>query len=235
MTSTRAAKKATAPAPAAKKATGRKTTTGARPATKRTTTHKANTNPPKLSLVKPRKPLPVRDLPFMTDTQGYATLAACIVGIHTPNIRDWRDHRDNTATRHLRDGSTLHYNLTTRTLTWQAACRMGATHEYILATPSGACAARLHADACTQLHADLTLIPRLTADELEALGLLQTPTWARKDLLGEAPTVSIPVDDEPITQAIASAADTQPMSTQAIADHIAERLAADTPKEYPQP
>lgn len=245
MTSTRAAKKATAATPAvAKKATGRKTTAGSRPATKRTP-RKITPGAPKLSLVKPRKPLPVRDLPFMTDPQGYATLAARIVGIHTTNIRDWRDHRDNTCTRQLRDGSTLHYNLTTRTLTWQAVCRMGATHEYILATHSGACAARLHADACKELHADLTTIPRLTADELAELGLLHTLTWSQQvpgdDPITDTIPVPLPERERALADTLAHSAgatdETQPMFTQAIADHIADRLAADTDqtREHPQP
>ncbi|HEY3479742.1 MAG TPA: hypothetical protein VGL02_12670, partial [Streptomyces sp.] len=155
---TRTAKKTAeaAPAPAKKAAAARKTTATAsrRPASKRTP-RKPAPGTPKLSLVKPRRELPVRDLPFMTDTQGYATLAARMVGILTIRIRDWRDHRNGTCTRQLRDGSTLHYNLETRTLTWQAVCRMGAVHQYKLDSPSMACAARLHADGCREMHADL--------------------------------------------------------------------------------
>jgi hypothetical protein len=251
MTRTRTAKTTQAtPAPApAKKTAAKKTTarknTPARPARSR------KTNQPRLSLVKPRPELPTRDNPFMTDTQGYATLAALLVGITTVHIRDWRDHRDGTCTRRLRDGSTLHYQLDTRTLTWQAVCRMGAVHQYQLATRSGACAARLHADACTQLHADLSTVPALTADELESLGLLQTPTWAQK-IPGDTPiTETIPVPlaapaPEPralgdeLAHSANGVADTQPMSTETIAAHIAEQRAeqladGEQPKEHPQP
>jgi hypothetical protein len=71
---------------------------------------------------------------------------------------------------------------------------MGAVHAYVFDSPSTAAAARVHADRCQQTHADLTTIPALTADELEALGLLQNPTWARKDVMaGEITTKSIPV------------------------------------------
>lgn len=232
---TRIAKK-TAEAPA-KKTTAKRTTTAAaaRPARKRAP-RKNTAGAPKLSLVKTRAELPVRDKPFMTDVQGYATLAARMVGIPTFRIRDWRDHRDGTATRKLRDGSTLHYDLNTRTLTWQAVCRMGATHQYQLTSHSMACAARLHADGCTQLHADLTKVPALTPDELEALGLLQTPTWARPDLLGDDITETIPVrldgqreralGDE-LTRSDAGVDETQPIPTL--------NSDTETPKEHPQP
>ncbi|MEU5043223.1 hypothetical protein [Streptomyces griseorubiginosus] len=232
-----------APAPAAKKTTAKRTP--AKPRTPRARTRKATS--PALSLVKSRPDLPTRDLPFMTDAQGYATLAALIVGITTPNIRDWRDHRNNTCTRKLRDGSLLHYNLDTRTLTWQAVCRMGATHQYELDSRSMACAARVHADACKTLHADLSTVPPLTADELADLGLLHTPTWAQKVPGDEPITETIPVPlptpaPEPralgdeLTHSANGVADTQPMSTSAIAAHIASQLAdADVPKEHPQP
>lgn len=231
-------------------ATAKKTT--AKPATSKPRTprtraaRKTTAGAPKLSLVKPRKDLPVRDLSWMADVQGYATLAARIVGITTHRIRDWRDHRDGTATRPLRDGSHLHYDLNTRTLTWQAVCRMGAIHQYTLTSPSMASAARLHADGCTQLHADLTKVPGLTADELEELGLLQTPTWARNDLIGEDITATIPVTlpdqreralADQLTRSGADATDTQPLSQSDIAVGLAARAAADTetPKEHPKP
>ncbi|MCI3279169.1 hypothetical protein [Streptomyces cylindrosporus] len=248
---TRTAKKTTAeaaPAPVKKAAAARKTTAAAsrRPASKRTP-RKAAPGAPKLSLVKPRRELPVRDLPFMTDTQGYATFAARLVNIYTANIRDWRDHRDGTCTRRLRDGSTLHYNLTTRTLTWQAVCRMGATHQYELGSPSMACAARLHADACSELHADLSTVKPLTPDELEALGLLQTPTWARPDNLGGDITQTIPVPlpeqrERALADTLAHSSnatdETHPMSLDAIAEGLAQRAAAadgEEPKEHPEP
>ena len=249
---TRTAKKTTAeaaPTPVKKAAAARKTTATAsrRPASKRTPRKNA-AGTPKLSLVKPRKPLPVRDLPFMTDTQGYATLAARMVGIHTVNIRDWRDHRNNTCTRTLRDGSTLHYNLTTRTLTWQAVCRMGATHQYELTSRSMACAARLHADACTELHADLSTVPALTADELAELGLLQSATLAPDALDDDfTDTKIVPLPDrEPraladtLTHSTGATDETQPMNRDAITQGLAQRAAeqaADTeePKEHPQP
>jgi hypothetical protein len=226
---------------AAKKTTAKKTA-AAKPPAKRTTPRKTTA----LALVKPAKnQLPTRTARWMTDTQGYATLAARIAGITTPSIRAWRDHRDNTATRRLSDGSVLHYDHTTRTLTWQATCPMGATHEYVLDRPSTAAAARVHADRCNTAHTDLTQVPRLTADELADLGILHTPTWARPDLLGEPDTQSIPVtlpDREPraladqLTRSDTSTTDTQPLSTQDIADGLAARIAdTETPKEHPEP
>lgn len=233
----------------AAKTTAKKTATPAKRATapRARKTAAKKTAPPRLSLVKaPSSQLTRRPRPFMTDVQGYATLAARLVGINTPSIRDWRDHRNQTATRPLRDGSLLHYNLDTRTLTWQAICPMGATHIYRLTSPSTAAAARVHADRCTEAHATFTHIPRLTPDEWAALGIHTGPTWARKDAIGEEQTVSIPVplpdttqQPEPEPRALADQlahsglgnADTQPISTDAIAAHIADQ----TPKEHPQP
>ncbi|WP_329376186.1 hypothetical protein [Streptomyces sp. NBC_01483] len=236
----------TTTAPAKKTAAARKTTT--RPARK--TTAKKTTSRP-VSLVKPPKPisllkpLTARKPEFMTDTQGYATLAALIVGITTVRIRDWHDHLDGTATRRLRDGSHLHYNLPTRTLTWQAVCPMGAIHEYRLTSPSIAIAARVHADRCTQPHADLSKVKPLTADELEALGILQTPTWVRPDLIGDdfTETKVVPLPDrnpralaDTFAHSDSSTTETQPLSKTEIAAGLAARAAdTETPKEHPEP
>ncbi|MEU5322927.1 hypothetical protein AB0G67_40185 [Streptomyces sp. NPDC021056] len=238
------------PAPA-KKAPGKKTPAkgaGTGTGTTRTRRPRKGTQP-LLSLVKDRPGRPRRKKPFMTDTQGFATLAARIVGIPTANIRDWKDHRDDTCTRTLRDGSTLHYNLDTRTLTWQAVCRMGAIHEYPLNSPSAACVARLHADRCEELHADLTKIPALTRDELEDLGIHTGPTWARPDVLGEdiTDTIHVPLptpEPEPTQRALGDTLthstnatdETHPMSLTDIAEGLAARTAsADTEpaKEHP--
>ncbi|MFG2359443.1 hypothetical protein [Streptomyces sp. NPDC048521] len=200
MTTTRTAKKTTP----ARKNPAKKTPTR-RPAAKKTT-----------------PPLPKRPRDFMTDGQGYAIVSARMVGITTPHIRDWRDHRDGQITRPLTDDngarSLLHYDLPTRTLTWQATCPMGATHIYRLDTPSTAAAARVHADRCTETHASLTHIPRLTRDELTELGIHTGPTLA-KQLPGEPTTESIPVPiptrpralGDALTRAHTAAADTQPI------------------------
>jgi hypothetical protein len=232
--------KATSPAPAtpakktaAKRAPAKK---AARVPRKRNT-EKPPTQP-SLSLVKatpPRTDDDGRRRDFVTDAQIYAVHAARLAGLPIHRIRDWCDHGDGTATRPLKDG-TLHYTHATRTLTWQATCLMGAIHTYRLDSPSTAAAARVQAATCQQLHADLTTIPKLTPNELEGLGLLQTPTWARPDLLGDAITETIPVPDEPVTRATASAADTQPISRADIAAGLAARTAdIETAKEHPQP
>jgi hypothetical protein len=224
---------------AKKTATPAKKTTAARaPRTRKTTTAK-KTTPARLSLVKPTPPRPERaprNRDFITDAQIYATHAAKAAGIPVHRIREWTDHQDGTATRILTDGY-LHYTHNTRTLTWRATCRMGALHTYVLDSPSTAAAARVQAATCEELHADLSTVPPLTADELEAEGLLQTPTWARPDDLAGEITATIPVPAEPVIRATASAADTQPMSKQAIAEGLAARAAADAeqPKEHPQP
>ncbi|WP_330328255.1 hypothetical protein [Streptomyces pseudovenezuelae] len=220
----------------AKKTAAKKTTAARAPRTRKTTTAK-KTTPARLSLVKPTPTdtgLPARPRDFITDAQIYATHAAKKAGIPVHRIREWTDHHDGTATRVLTDGY-LHYTHETRTLTWRASCRMGALHTYVLDSPSTAAQARVQAATCEELHADLSTVPPLTPDELEAEGLLQTPTWARPDELAGEITATIPVPAEPLHRATASAADTQPMSTQAIADHIAQQLADQQPKEHPQP
>jgi hypothetical protein len=211
----------------------RKTTpakkTAPKPPAKKTTTRKT------VPAAKPRKALPTRNKPFMTDAQGYATLAARICGILTPRINDWTDHGDGTCTRPLEDG-TLHYNQDTRTLTWQATCLMGAVHTYRLDSPSTAAAARVEAANCRRLHADLAAIPALTADELADLGLLNTPTWARPNLLGDDITQTIPIPKDALNRATASAADTQPISRDDITAGLTARTAdSETAKEHPQP
>ncbi len=237
----------TTPAKKTTAAAAKKTTAARKPATTRprkTTTKKA-AGTPRLSLVKPPTSLPRRPRDFMTDVQGFATLAARIAGITTDYITDWRDHSDGTATRPLTDGSTLHYTLETRTLRWQAICPMGAVHEYELTNPSTAVAARVHTDRCTTPHADLSTIQPLSRRELHDLGLHTGPTWARPDIAGDAITESIPVPlDTRRARALADelahsntgTADTQPLSTDQIREHIARQLADDDiAKEHPQP
>jgi hypothetical protein len=238
MATTRTSNDTSAPAPVAKKPAARKTAPAKKAPARKTTTRK-----PAKKTAAP--PLTRREKPFMTDIQAFATVASRLAGITTPRIRDWRDHRNGTATRPLRDGSHLHYELKTRTLTWQAICPTGATHIYVLDRPSTAAAARLHADRCTETHATLTHIPRLTRDEWTELGIHTGPAWARPDLLGEAITETIPVplpDREPralgdtLAHATSAAAETQPMSTQDIAAGLAQRAAdTETAKEHPQP
>lgn len=242
---TRTAKKTAEPPAPAKKTAAKRTTVAPRPARKRAP-RKTTTGAPKLSLVKPTKPLPVRERCYMTDAQGYATLAARMVGILTPRITAWTDHGDGTATRPLQDG-TLHYTHPTRTLNWQATCLMGAVHAYRLDSPSAASAARVHAATCQERHFDTSTVPRLTPDELEALGILQNPTWARPDLLGDDITQTIPVPlPDRAPRALAdhlahsgnATDETHPLSLGDIAQGLAAR-AQDTdtehPKEHPQP
>lgn len=234
---------------AAKKTTARKTAAKTTQAKKTTEPRLSVVQPepekPRLAVVKPvdlRAGLPTRPRPFMTDTQGYATLAARIAGIPTHRINDWRDHHNNTATRPLHDGATLHYDHNTRTLTLHTPCPMGATHEYRLTTPSSATAARIAVDRCITPHTDLTHLKPLSREEWEALGIHTGPTWARPDLLDEAPTETIPVPlptSEPEPRALADqlahsdtgTADTQPMSHQQIATYIAQHT--DNSKEHP--
>ncbi|MCX4911882.1 hypothetical protein [Streptomyces sp. NBC_00878] len=243
-TTTRKAAATTTPAKAPAKTAAKKppakkpaTRTPRKPAAKKTT-------PPSLSLVKALPTQPQTDRrtrDFVTDAQIYATHHARLAGIPIHRIRDWRDHRNNTATRPLTDGTLLHYDHTTRTLTWQGTCAMGATHAFKLTSPSTATAARVEAARCEQLHADLTTIEPLTKKELAGLGILHTPTWARPDLLGEDITQTIPVPlpnqrpralGDELTHSDNSTTDTQPLSRDDIAEGLAQR-ATDTAKEHP--
>ncbi|MGW0948479.1 hypothetical protein ACWD4O_38815 [Streptomyces sp. NPDC002623] len=192
----------------------------------------------------PRKALPVRPRPFMTDVQGYAVLAARISGITTPHINAWIDHHDGTATRPLDDG-TLHYHHKTRTLTWQATCRMGATHTYLITNPGLAHMARMLAARCTQIHHDLAYVEALTADEQAEFAAWAArsqpatepatrpvPTWARPEISGNPRALA-----DTLTHATTSTADTEPLNLHDIAEGLAARTTADTeaPKEHPQP
>ncbi|MER6092503.1 hypothetical protein [Streptomyces bluensis] len=213
-----------------------RTTTRKPVATKKAPAKK--TSPRKTAAKKPtqpRNPLPTRPRPWMADTQGYATLAARIAGIPTPRIRDWHDHHDGTATRHLADGSLLTYTQNTRTLTWQTHCPMGAIHTYTLTSPSTSAAARVHADRCQTPHFDTSTVAPLTADELAELGIHVAATAPA--LPGDEPTESIPVvvpDRKPralgdaLTRARSATADTQGMSLTEITACL------DQPKEHPQ-
>jgi hypothetical protein len=174
----------------------------------------------------------------MTDAQGFAVLAARIAGIDTNRIRDWTDHHDGTVTRALVDG-TLHYNANTRTLRWQATCRMGAVHTYLIDTPGLAAAARMRAATCTQLHADLTGIEPLTTDEMAELGVLNVqsrtaPRWAKtsEPEFTESKVVQVVVRSrvlgDQLTHAHSATDDTQPIAALPAADQ-------DQPKEHPQP
>lgn len=209
------------------KQTAKKTTT--KTATKKTTARKppAKTTTPPVDL---RAGLPTRHRQWMTDTQGYATLAARTAGIPTLYIRDWRDHGNGTATRPL-DNGLLHYDHNTRRLTWQTECPMGAIHSYPLTSPSTATWARIHAARCTTPHTDLSTIPPLTQAELAELGILHTPD--RPNLPGDEPiteTIPIPKPElrtlaDTLTRSDNTTTDTQPIP--------ALETDQETPKEHP--
>jgi hypothetical protein len=202
------------------------------------TTAPARKTPAKKTTRKPaaKKTLPTRPRDWMTDAQGFAVLAARIVGINTPRIQDWTDHHDGTVTRALNDG-TLHYTVATRTLRWQATCRMGAVHTYLITDPGMAMDARMRAATCTQLHADLTGIPALTDAERAELGIATSEAITLAGPIPGVPeiteTIPVPMPErrerslgDALTRATTATADTQPIPV----------LAADeTPKEHPQP
>lgn len=228
MATTRTAKKTTPPqrdaaakktAPAPGKAPAKKTA-ARKPAAKKTTA------------VSPSD----RKRNWMTDAQGYAVLAARIAGINTTRIQDWVDHHDGTVTRALADG-TLHYTVSTRTLRWQATCRMGAIHEYRIDDPSMAAMARVRAATCPLLHADLSTIKGLTDEELAELGI-HTGITFDKQIPGEDPiteTVPIPLPGreralgDALTHATSATDDTQPIPV------LPARADDEHPMEHPEP
>ncbi|WP_031182981.1 hypothetical protein [Streptomyces seoulensis] len=228
------AKKTTSSAQPAKKTA--KKATPAKTAAARKTTAAKKTPAPRLSLVNPPTTnLPTRHTPWMTDLQGYATLAARIAGIHTPHIRDWHDHRNGTTTRRLPDNAVLHYTLNTRTLTWQGHCPMGALHQYEIANPSDTTAARVQTATCTTPHTDLSHIQGLSPIEWQEVGIDPAVTLTRP--LPGAPdtrSITIPLPTRPralgdqLTHSAAGTDDTQPIP----AIHPATD---DAPKEHPQP
>ncbi|MFC9497693.1 hypothetical protein [Streptomyces sp. NPDC056982] len=154
----------------AKKATAKKTP--ARPASRRQAPAAPARERVKVSLRKPaarpkislaKKPtLPTQ--PWMTDTQGWATLAARIAGLDTPHITDWIDHGDNTASRHFADGTALTYQHDTHALAWTAPCPQGEHHAYALAAPGDLQAAVTRHDQCTERHAPTGPAVRNLAD-----------------------------------------------------------------------
>lgn len=235
-----AAKEATAK-PAARKTASRKTPPAAR--AKKTATAEQPALPP----AKPRRHTPSSE--FLTEAQIHGHYTARLVGINTLHIRGWRAHADGTASHPLTDG-TLHYDHGTRTLTWQAICRMGAWHAYPIVSRSTATQARIDAAQCEAPHHDFSGVKPLTETEWAALGIRRTPTWA-KDLTGTTETLTITVpapaaapQPEPAPRALgdqftrshADTTDTQPMNTREIADHIARAdNDLDTAKEHPQP
>ncbi|PSK57023.1 hypothetical protein B0E38_02554 [Streptomyces sp. 111WW2] len=185
----------------------RKTSPAKKTATKKAPRPRKQTQP-RPALASPfdlRGGLPTRTTTWMTDLQGYATLAALIAGITTPTIQAWHDHHDGTTTRTLNDGSHLHYTLTTRTLRWQTLCPMGAVHEYVLRNPADTDAAHPDAESCTRLH--WTPPPTNTGTHLTAR--LQTASKAT--------------------------ADTQPLTLADITDGLEARADHDQPKGHPQP
>ncbi|MFI8792622.1 hypothetical protein [Streptomyces sp. NPDC055105] len=164
-TTTRATKATQAKTAPAKKAVAERTParrkTPAAPARKRTAKVSLRKPAPKISLTK-KQTLPTQ--PWMTDTQGWATLAARIAGLDTPHITDWIDHGDNTASRHLADGTALTYQHDTHTLTWTAPCPQGEYHAYALAAPGDLQAAVTRHDQCAERHAPTFPAVRNLAD-----------------------------------------------------------------------
>jgi hypothetical protein len=210
----------------------------AKPVAKKTAARKTTRKPPA------KKTLPKRDTDWMSDGQGFAIVAALIAGIPTARIQDWTDHGDGTVTRALSDG-TLQYTVATRTLRWQATCRMGAVHSFRIDDASMAAAARVRAATCSLIHADLSSIEPLTKDEQAELGIrLHTGVTLAKQPPGEDPiteTVRIPVPvkdralGDTLTRATTATDDTQPLPAAEIAAGLAARADTEEAKEHPEP
>lgn len=154
---------------------------------------------------------------WMTDAQGYATLAALLADIPTPHLHAWTDIGDDNAVRTHR-GGTLAYHHNTHTLTWAAPCPQGTHHTYPLAAPGDLKAAATHLAWCTDRHTPTNPVRSLA----QAFGHDTDRTLA-----------------DTLTKSSNGTADTTELPAAQIAAGLAARTAAPAddhqPKEHPQP
>ncbi|GAA3154238.1 hypothetical protein ACFQ0X_44005 [Streptomyces rectiviolaceus] len=173
---------------------------------------------PHLTLTKNPAPtkaaLPTR--PWMTDAQGYATLAALLADITTPHLSAWTDIGNDNATRPHTDG-TLTYQHATHTLTWTATCPQGTHHNYPITAPGDLKAARTHLAWCQDRHTPTSPVRSLA----DAFGHDTDRTLA-----------------DSLTRSDSGTTDTQPLTAAAIRAGLEARTQeadTDQPKEHPEP
>ncbi|WP_435606600.1 hypothetical protein [Streptomyces ardesiacus] len=195
------------------KQTAKKTT----PRPRKTTTKARPTNTPvnTATTVDLRKPLPIRRRVFVGPMGAQeqaairAALASAAAQLPIP-VRTW-----NGPTAHLADGTVITHTpahaYTDQTPTFHATirCPHGAIHAYTIHTAQELHRARQITALCDQ-----------TTDTAP-----QTPQ----------PNPAVRALGDALTRAKNAAADTQPMSTKAIAAGLEARADTEAPKEHPQP
>lgn len=222
------ARKAAANTPAKNTTTKKATTRAPRKRTAKKTT-------PALTLVQPtgkdtgtatqvdtRPRLAVRRRPFVgpmgPNEQAAIRAALDSAALRLPvPVRTW-----NGSTANLTDGTLLIHNPSPdRVFTAHIACRRGSIHGYPITSADDLKTARAVTRACERRHTDNT-----PADDGAELN------WHKALGHGIQPTSRLGEGLQAVKKTVA---DTQPLSTDEIAAHIAEQLAADQPKEHPQP
>ena len=185
----------------------------------------ANTNAtPGPTLVALHPPVNVRPRHFVgpRGAQEQAAVRAALASAHLRlpiSVRAW-----NGSTAQLADGTLLIHNPSPdRAFTAHIACRHGAIHGWPITSLADLREARGLTHACERRHTANT--PSDDGIELD---------WDKAITHGIKPTSRL---GEGLTTAKKSAADTQPLSQQDIAEGLTARTAADTdqPKEHPQP
>lgn len=146
-----------------------------------------------------------------------AALASAALRLPVP-VRTW-----NGSQAQLADGTLLIHNPGyDRAFTAHIACRTGAIHGYPITHADDLKTARALTKACERRHTDKT--PGDDGIELD---------WHKAIARGIQHTTRLA---DGLTTAKKAVADTQPLSTDAIAAHIAEQLAhTEDAKEHPQP
>ena len=191
---------------------------------------------------------------FITHKMINAHYQARLHDLPTLHIRDWRELADGTAALHFPSGARLDHTPTEDApFHANTPCPHGSMHRQPVRTRADLTAAEETAKACTE-HAGSTgtaniAVTRVTPalEPAEADGAPErvdddrhTPTWVQQ-LPGDDPiTKTMVIPDESVHQAAASAAETQPMSRDAITEGLAARAAEqpadnDQTREHPQP
>jgi len=198
---------------------------------------------------------------FITHKMITAHYQARLHRLPVRNIRDWRELADGTAALHFPSGARLDHTPTEDApFHANTPCPYGSLHRHPVRTGADLEAAEKIAKACTD-HAGsaqaasiaITRVlpaaaPAENTDKPEPQprhdgGRRPIPSWAQQLPGEDAITETIPVPEEPVARAAASAADTHSMSIAEIYEGLVTRAAEDIgldatlilPKEHPEP
>jgi len=262
---TRPAKNTTeadAPAPAKKAAAKR---APAKPRATRTPRTRKTTSPalslvkeqptvqpqPAVTLVDLRKPLKARRRNFVgTHTtaqlvEARACLASAMAQLPVPHLL-WLTQIDGRAAARLADGTHLiHTHHRAPEFTAILRCPTGGLHTELVTNDRDLRAARTITATCTRRHDDTDpgaggydWHKAATLGVQKLIPARLSPLNVGLQAVKKATAKTQPLDLNVIADGLAArAADTQPMSSEQIAAHIAEQLAADTDqtREHPEP